>query len=238
MLSVAVCDDEVLWCCVLSNRIQEILNEMGIPCTVCQFYNGNTLLMEAEHFDILFLDILMQGLDGLKTARIFRQKSFDQILIFVSSSREYVWNAYDVEAFHYLLKPVDDRKLKAVLQRAVKKIRRHPREYLLIRRERQWQKIFLDNIRYFEIRGRMVDVHETEGVLTYYEQIRVLENRLQDKGFFRCHKSFLVNLNHVDSYNRQELLLSSGERIPIAKRRYDDFCKELLACMRTNGGIL
>lgn len=149
-----------------------------------------------------------------------------------------MWNAYDVEAFHYLLKPVDDQKLKNVLQRAVQKIKRHPREYLLIRWERQQQKVFLDNIRYFEIRSRMIDVHGTEGCFTYYEQIRVLENQLKDKGFFRCHKSFLINLNRVDSYNRQELLLDNGERIPIAKRRYDDFCQKLLTCMRTNGGIL
>ena len=238
MLSIAVCDDEVLQCCTLSNKIREILEQRNLSCTIRQFYNGNALLQEAGHFDILFLDILMQGLDGMETARIFRQSSSDQILIFISSSRDYVWNAYDVEAFHYLLKPIDDRKLAAVLLRAVQKTRKHPREYLVIRRERQQKKVFLDNIRYFEIRGRMIEVHETADRFAYYEQIRVLEDRLQGKGFFRCHKSFLVNLNYVDSYNRQELLLDNGERIPIAKRRYDDFCAELLACMRKNGGIL
>ena len=238
MLSIAVCDDEILQCCALSKRIQEILDGMNIPYTIRQFYSGSSLLREALDFDILFLDILMEGLDGMKTARIFRQKASDQILIFVSSSQKYVWNAYDVEAFHYLLKPVNDQKLKTVLQRAVQKIKRHPREYLLIRWERQQQKVFLDNIRYFEIRSRMIDVHGTEGCFSYYEQIRVLENQLKDKGFFRCHKSFLINLNRVDSYNRQELLLDNGERIPIAKRRYDDFCQKLLTCMRTNGGIL
>ena len=124
MLSIAVCDDEALQCCTLSKKIQVILEQMHIPCTVRQFYSGNALLEEAGYFDILFLDILMQGLDGMETARIFRQSSSDQILIFISSSREYVWNAYDVEAFHYLLKPVDDQKLELILQRAVQKTRK------------------------------------------------------------------------------------------------------------------
>ena len=238
MLSIAVCDDEMLQCCMLSQKIEKMLKQRNLPCTVRQFYSGDALLKEAEHFDILFLDILMQEPDGLKTARIFRRKSPDPILIFISSSREYVWNAYDVEAFHYLVKPVDGQKLESVLLRAVQKIRKQPRNYLLICRERQQEKLFLDNIRYFEIRGRMIDVHENGGCFTYYERIRFLEERLKDRGFFRCHKSFLVNLNYIDSYNRQELLLDDGERIPIAKRRYDDFCRELLACMRTNGGIL
>lgn len=238
MLSIAVCDDEMLQCCTLSKIIREILDDMKISSTIRQFYNGNALLAEAGNFDILFLDILMQEPDGLETARRLRQNSSDQILIFISSSRDYVWNAYDVEAFHYLLKPIDSRKLKSILLRAVQKTLKHPREYLIIRRERRQQKVFLDDIRYFEIRGRMIDVHEAGGCLTYYEQIRILEDRLQGKGFFRCHKSFLVNLNRVDSYSRQELLLDNGEHIPIAKRRYDDFCRELLACMRKNGGIL
>lgn len=90
MLSIAVCDDKALQCCTLSKKIQVILERMHIPCTVRQFYSGNALLEEAGYFDILFLDILMQGLDGMETARIFRQSSSDQILIFISSSREYV----------------------------------------------------------------------------------------------------------------------------------------------------
>ncbi len=238
MLSIAVCDDEMIECCNLSNKIKAILDERDIPCIIRRFFNGEALLQEYDHFDILFLDILMQGLDGMETARLFRQKASDKILIFISSSREYVWEAYDVEAFHYLVKPLEEQKLRAVLQRAVQKTATHPREYLIIRRERQHEKIFLDDIYYFEIRGRRIDVHGAGKIFTYYEQIHVLEDRLRDKGFFRCHKSYLINLNQVASYNRQEVLLDSGERIPIAKRRYDGFCQELLACMRKNGGIL
>lgn len=238
MLSIAVCDDETLQCCALSSKIQKILDDMNVPCILRRFYSGTALLQDAGQFDILILDILMQEPDGLETARILRQRSHGQILIFISSSREYVWDAYDVEAFHYLPKPVDNRKLKDVLQKAVRKAAGQTQEYMIIQRERQKQKVFLRDICYFEIRGRMIDVHKTDGCFTYYEQISALEGRLQGRGFFRCHKSFLVNLNCVDSYSRQELLLDSGERIPIARRRYDDFCRELLACMRENGGIL
>ena len=239
-VKIAICDDEKGVRDILRQKIDKHCKNSEFICQIYDLETGDGLLALPDEKipDILFLDILMQGLDGLETARRFRRQASDQILIFISSSRDYVWNAYDVEAFHYLLKPIDERKLAAVLLRAVQKTRKHPREYLVIRRERQQKKVFLDNIRYFEIRGRMIEVHETADRFAYYEQIRVLEDRLQGKGFFRCHKSFLVNLNYVDSYNRQELLLDNGERIPIAKRRYDDFCAELLACMRKNGGIL
>ena len=238
MLSIAVCDDEVIECCNMAGKIKGILEEMKIPCIIRQFRNGRELLQASESFDIVFLDIIMNDLDGMKTAQIFRKKAFDKILIFVSSSREYVFDAYDVEAFQYLLKPVDDRKLKNILQKAVLKTERHSQEFIIVSRERQKKKLFLDDIYYFEIKGRVVDVHGPEGIFTYYEQMRALENKLRDKGFFRCHKSYLINLKYVDGYNRQEVIMGNGEKIVIAKRRYEQFVREVLKTMRKNGGIL
>ncbi len=238
MLSIAVCDDEVIECCNMAKRIKEIMEEMKIPCIIHQFRSGGELLQTLENFDIVFLDIIMQDLDGMKTAQIFREKSSNKILIFVSSSREYVFEAYDVEAFQYLLKPVDGRKLKNVLQKAVHKTESRSQEFIIVSRERQRKKLFLDDIYYFEIKGRTIDVHGPEDIFTYYEQIGELENKLRDKGFFRCHKSYLVNLKYVDRYNRQEVILENGEKIVIAKRRYDEFVQEVLKVMQKNGGIL
>ncbi len=237
MLSIAVCDDEIIECCNMEKRIKKIIEEMKIPCIIRQFRSGGELLQALESFDIVFLDIMMQEMDGMKTAQLFRRKASDKILIFVSSSREYVFEAYDVEAFQYLLKPVEDRKLKSVLQKAVLKTERRSQEFIIVSSQRQKKKLFLDDIYYFEIKGRIVDAHGPEGIFTYYEQMGELENKLQDKGFFRCHKSYLVNLKYVDGYNRQEAILENGERIVIAKRRYEDFCQEVLKAMRENGGI-
>ena len=238
MLSIAVCDDEVIECCNMARKIKDILEEMKIPCIIRQFQSGRELLQTIESFDIVFLDIMMQDMDGMKTAKMFREKDFDKILIFVSSSREYVFEAYDVEAFQYLLKPVDDRKLKRVLQKAVLKTEGRSQEYIIVSRERQKKKLYLDDIYYFEIKGRIVDVHGPEGIFNYYEQIGELESKLRDKGFFRCHKSYLINLKYVDGYNRQEVILGNGEAIVIAKRRYEEFCREVLKVMRESGGIL
>ncbi len=238
MLSIAVCDDEVIECCNMAKRIKEIMEEIKMPCIIRQFQSGGELLQTLESFDVVFLDIIMRELDGMKTAQIFRERASDKILIFVSSSREYVFEAYDVEAFQYLLKPVDDRKLKSVLQKAVLKTESRLQEFIIVSRERQKKKLFLDDIYYFEIKGRMVDAHGPEGIFTYYEQMGKLENKLQDKGFFRCHKSYLVNLKYVDRYNRQEVILENGEKVVIAKRRYEQFVREVLKAMRKNGGIL
>ncbi len=238
MLSIAVCDDEVIECCNMAKRIKEVMEEMKMPCIIRQFRSGGELLEALESFDIVFLDIIMQDLDGMKTAQIFRKRASDKILIFVSSSREYVFEAYDVEAFQYLLKPVDDRKLRKVLQKAVLKTEKRSQEFIIVSRERLKKKLFLDDIYYFEIKGRVIDVHGPKGIFAYYGQIGEMENKLGDKGFFRCHKSYLVNLKYVDGYNRQEAILENGEKIVIAKRRYEEFCQKMLMIMRGNGEIL
>lgn len=232
MLSIAVCDDEIQECCRIADRIREVLEEMKISCTIRQYNSGRELLRAQEDFDIIFLDIIMRDLDGIQTAQLVRGKAYDRILIFLSSSRDYVFDAYDVEAFQYLLKPLDGHKLRKVLEAAVRKTQKQSREFILVSKGRQTRKLFLDDISYFEIRGRVIEVHGREGIFTYYEQIGILEKNLQGKGFFRCHKSYLINLKHVDSYNRQEVILDQGERVVVAKRRYDQFCMEILEYMR------
>ena len=238
MLSIAVCDDEIIECAHMAEKIRGTLDEMKVPCFVRQFNSGKKLLQSGESFDIIFLDIMMDGLDGMKTAERLRQKDFCRLLVFVSSSREYVFDAYDVEAFQYLVKPVDCEKLKRVLQKAVKKIEAVSSDFILVNRERQKQKIFLQDILYFEIRGRLIDIHKTGGVSDYYGKISVLEEELREKGFFRCHKSYLLHLKYVKGYNRQEAILENGETIPVSKRRYEEFCKALLYYMKKSGGIL
>ena len=238
MLSIAVCDDEIIACSNMAARIRNIMEQMKAPCLIHQFNSGQELLQAPERFDMVFLDIIMRDLDGMSAAQLLRTKSPDTILIFISSSREYVFDAYDVEAFQYLLKPIDVGKLRRVLQKAVSKTETHSSEYMVISIERQKKKLYLDDICYFEIRGRKIDIHKTDDILTYYEQIGILEKNLQGKGFFRCHKSYLINLRHVDTYNRQEVTLDNGEKIMIAKRRYDGFIKEILSYMRKSGGII
>lgn len=238
MLAIAVCDDELFERLRISAKIRDLAEEMRIPCSVVPFGSGKELLKSLDQFDLIFLDILMEEMDGMETARRCRELAFKKMLVFLSSSRKYVFDAYDVEAFHYLVKPVEDERLKKVLKRAAEKEKHRSQEYIVVSRERQQRKLFLDAVLYFEIRGRKIDVHEEYGIFSYYEKIGILEQQLQGKGFFRCHKSYLINLQHVDLYNRQEAILDNQEKIPIARRRYEEFCQEVLGCMRKTGGML
>lgn len=222
----------------MAEKIRGTLEEMKVPCFLRQFNSGEELLQSEEDFDIVFLDIMMDGLDGMKTAKRIRKKASCRLLVFISASRDYVFDAYDVEAFWYLVKPVEREKLKQVLKKAVLKTEAASPDFILVNKGRQKQKIFLRDILYFEIMGRLIDIHKTGGISDYYGKISILEEELREKGFFRCHKSYLVHLKYVKGYNRQEAVLDNGEKIPVSKRRYEEFCKALLSYMKKSGGIL
>lgn len=222
----------------MAEKIRGTLEEMKVPCFLRQFNSGEELLQAEENFDIVFLDIMMDGLDGMKTAKRIRKKASCRLLVFISASREYVFDAYDVEAFWYLVKPVETGKLKQVLKKAVLKTEAASPDFILVNKGRQKQKIFLRDILYFEIMGRLIVIHKTGSISDYYGKISILEEELREKGFFRCHKSYLVHLKYVKGYNRQEAVLDNGEKIPISKRRYEEFCKALLSYMKKSGGIL
>ncbi len=237
MLTIAVCDDDIRECLYFSRQVQTVLDKLNVPCMIKQYNSGKELLQATEEFDIIFLDIIMNGMDGMRTAELFRQKFSDKILIFISSSRQYVFDAFAVEAFEYLVKPVDEQKLKRVIQRCISKVDKKSDNFIIIAKDHSTRKLFLDEIRYFEIHGRLIEAHGKNPTFSWYEQIGTLETMLSDKNFFRCHKSYLINLKYVDVYNRQEATLDNGEKILIAKRRYESFCTAILQYMRKNGGL-
>ena len=106
-LNIAICDDEQ----IIREQIKELI-EKEIPGVCTGLYEtGDALLAAGKQFDIVFLDIQMEGTDGIETAKRLRQRDEDTILIFITGIREYVFQAFDVAAFHYLLKPIDSLPL-------------------------------------------------------------------------------------------------------------------------------
>lgn len=116
-VKIAICDDEKALCETLQQKIEILCKNSGVVCQISAFDSGDKLLaLPAEKVpDILFLDIQMPGKNGMQTAKELRNKNRNMILIFVTALSEYVYEAFDVNAFHYLVKPFDDEKLRGVL---------------------------------------------------------------------------------------------------------------------------
>lgn len=238
MLSIAVCDDIILECTQLAKQIRHIAKLTGCEVILQEFYSGEELLKSKESFDILFLDIKMPGLDGMELARLLRRREETCLLIFVTAVSEYVFEAYDVEAFAYLVKPITDEQLQKVLARGTEKLRRASAEFLLVSSKHAIHKIPLQDIVYIEAMGRIVKIRTLRDTVETYEQIGLMEKRLCEKGFFRCHKGYLINLKYVDTFDKTQIYMETKDSVLLAKRRYEDFTRSFMNYMKKEGGFV
>ena len=236
MIEIAICDDET----IVRERIADLINKQGADCRIDNFGTGNELLTAEKHFDMIFLDIQMDGKSGIETARAIREYDRKAVLVFVTAMKEYVFEAFDVAAFHYLLKPIEDKKFTEVFDNAVKEIQEQKRAkkaeipILLVKAKNRRHMLKHSEIIFIENRANKVEIHTTRDVLEVYYSMSKLECELGG-GFYRCHRGYLVNMEHITEYSKDAINMSNGERVYMAKDKYLEFVKEYMRYLGDGG---
>lgn len=231
MLQIAVCDDDRSMGEYLKQLIiYRLSKESNYKISV--FSSGKELLDAGVNFDIFFLDIELKDINGIDMARRLRQES-GAVIVFVTALKEYVFDAFDVQAFQYLLKPIDEKKFFQVLDKAMIECRTMKQtEPLVIRVNGAYRNIQKNKIQYVENEGRKVALHlKDEQQIVYYAKMGELETLL-GKQFFRCHRGYLVNLSEVQSYDIGNIQLKNGENILMAKQKYSEFVMAYMEFLR------
>lgn len=244
-MNVAVVDDEK----IIREHLQNLIERCRPDCRTEGFASGEELLAARKQFEIVFLDIRMDGLDGMETAKKLRERSKDglqekTVLIFVTGIREYALEAFDVAAFHYLLKPVEEKKLSEVLERAVREVekRKGCRQGQLVFKTRN-RSVTLqpEQILYLENRGRKLVIHTAgtagDKAIEIYAAMGGLEEQLGGS-FYRCHRGYLVNMAYISEYDSESITLSNGETVYLAKGRYHGFVKAYMYYLKNGGRVL
>lgn len=235
-MRIAICDDEKNIRELIANKVVKQYPDAEIIF----FQSGEELLLVDESIDILFLDIQMSGIDGMETARELRKKDKSVILIFVTAVEEYVFQAFDVGAFNYIVKPIDDGKFSDVLHRAVDEWssqninEKEPAErYVLINNSGVHTKVILDEIVYAEVFNRKVVIHKLDGEIEYYGKMSDLESLAGDS-FFRPHRAYLINFKYVEKYDATTIYLERGT-VLMAKQNYPEFVKKYMKYIQKRG---
>ena len=235
MVKIAICDDEKN----IRIYLSALVRKQGIECEITEYATAGDYLASGVEYDILFLDIELecpeQNMDGMKMARQIRsmEGTKQPIIIFVTGYEKYVYDAFDVGAFQYLLKPVDEQKFADVFRRAAEQAAtsaEQDKKVLMIQYGSTGKTIPLSDIYYMESQNHKIAVHMKDGVLEYYAKMSDLEEELQGQ-FCRVHKGYLINLSYVDEYNKTEVTLTNGDKLLISKYKYEDFVKAYLRFM-------
>ena len=236
MIKFAVCDDEPRMVQELAGRLADYMKENSMAAySVSGIPNGRALLEDGGSYDVIFLDIQMEQPDGMETARLLRRRGDHSLLVFVTVLKELVFDAFQVEAYDYLLKPLDSARFHQTMDRVLRSLEQRASEDIVIQRGTGCEVVLLSDIVYCEVLGRKIYLHKSDGTVSdYYDKLEDLERRV-DGRFFKCHRSYLVNLDYVRGCQDGQVLLSQGERIPASRLRERDLTQALLRHMKERG---
>lgn len=220
-VNIAVCDDESTETAYLASMVRTWAKERGIDIRIADFGSAEQFLFTYEEhktFDILLLDVQMADMDGITLARRIRKEDENVQIIFITGYMDYITDGYEVEALHYLLKPVIREKLFAVLNRAIEKLKKNEKT-LTLNLTDQTIRLPLREIMYLEVYRNYVTLHAKENY-TLKTSLSETEKRL-DESFFRVSRSFIVNVSYIRKVAKTEIILSNGESIPLPRGLYD-----------------
>lgn len=232
-LKIAICDDDLLYGHHTLDEVKQILEINHVEHSLSLFQSGKHLL-GAGFFDMIILDIEMDGLSGIETAEKLREENHSSRIIFLTSHKKYVFSAFDVSATHYLLKPLDTQKLEKALMKIAKELTAETQYCYTVKCGTQVHRVPFAQIMYVEIFGRNIILYTTQEVLTFNGRLEELE-KVFPKQFFRCHKSYLVNLSFVRKYDKELALLQNKKTVPIARRKFTEFGTAFLAFLQEEG---
>lgn len=225
-MKIAICDDEPTFINATCDLLQEWATMHSLPLTLYRFTNGDDLLAAHHQYcmDLILLDVVMPLLNGIDTARELRQKDTSVHLIFLTSSREFAAESYDVNAFYYLLKPVAREKLFSVLDRFLENWK-SSEDTFLAQTALGFYRIPMNDVEYLEAQNKQVRVYFSNGT---YTDIRELFSHCEeifspDKGFFKCHRSYIVHLSHIAQFTKTSIVTNQHMTIPISRNSYAAF---------------
>ena len=220
-MRLAYCDDEEIQLEYMQRLAEQWAEQAGVSLTYYAYKSAEELLFENAEgypFDLLILDIDMQGMDGMALARKIRERDAKIPILFLTNKREYVFEGYEVQALRYLLKPMSEEKLFPLLNEVYMAAREEVQS-LIVSTEGEHCKIAVSDILYLEADGHYVRIHTVKRDYVVKKAFTELAEVLAD-GFVATHRSYLVHLLSVERVQRTECVLSDGSSIPVSRNSY------------------
>lgn len=222
LVNIVICENDKNDQEFVKAKVIEILDDLNIEYEIKVYNSGDDLLEGYDKYtDIILLDIQMDGLDGMETARKIREFDDNVEIIFITSFVEYALEGYEVNAYRYLLKPVKDENLMTSLINCLND-RNFVKRSIVIKEGDTRIKISLKDIMYIEVQGNDITVHTLKDTYRTKGTMSNFETEINSNMFVRCHKSYLVNLEYIKSIKRYTSILVNDEEVPLSRNKYKE----------------
>lgn len=219
-MKICICDDDQIFHKEIKKFLLPFFNDLNSP-VIIDCYSGEELISvitSSNNIDIIFLDIEMGKMNGIEAAEKTRRFSPNTIVIFVSNHRNYVFDAFKCEALHYILKPITQTDFDDVFNRALNKYRLH-NQHFPIKWNHTRSNPKISEILYMESYKRRLLVHTTQKTYDHMGKLTDAYEQLKAHGFIMVHQSFIVNMQYIQSFSKEEIILSDGQAVMVSVRK-------------------
>lgn len=220
-VKIAICDDDSLDREYIIGFLKKWSDERKIILQIVAFASAEQFLFqyaEEKDYDLLILDIEMGAMDGVTLAKMIRAKNEQIQILFITGYPDFMSYGYDVDAIHYLLKPVEYEKVSRVFDKVVRNLEQNE-EVLFLQLNHEMARFVLSEINYIEVLAHSCTIHTIHGDFATKTSITELEKRLGN-GFIRTHRSYLVNLEKVKRITKTDVVLDDETKVMLSRRNY------------------
>ena len=240
-MKIAIIEDEQIHIDFLEECLRAWSDKNGIPVDISAFPSAESFLFiweEARDFDILFVDIQMKAMNGMEMAKKVRQKDENIAIVFTTGITDYMAAGYEVEAMHYLIKPVSREKIAQCMDKLV---RRHREDvFVAVHGKEEVTKLPVERITFVEAQGHgcVAEIYKKTGEtirIEITESITEMEKLLSPYGFFRCHRSYLCRTGSIHQIGRTDITLDNGSVIPVSRRMYGQINQAFIRYFQRSG---
>ena len=228
MIHIAICDDEKDFVAHLTGLLNQYAAETGVEIKVTAYYDGMELIEKYDTtIDLIFLDIQMRLVNGLRAAERIRQMDEKVGIIFLTTLTQYGLEGYKYQATNYIIKPIRYARLKEEMKQWLERHRQDDSPFIVVANDAGKFKVFLKSLRFIETFNRNLLLHTDQENIICYKKMKELETELVQHGFVRCHSGYLVNLFYVKRIEKLDIILTTGERVPISQPKRKEFMERL-----------
>lgn len=228
MINIVICEDELEQRNIIKKYINDIFKGISAKFELLEFESAEEFLLnkiEFKNVDIFILDIKMNGMSGMDLARLIREKDDISEIIFVTSLVDYIQEGYTVRAYRYLLKPINYEELKNHLLSCINDINKKKDNFIMIENKGIVHKVPINEIMYIEVAKKELTIYAKENSYKTKSSMDKVEKELEKFDFYRCHKSYLVNMKYIETIDKNEIIINCN-KIPVSKHRISDFKKK------------
>ena len=218
---IGICDDEIDVCASIETMIEGYAIKTGEQFYMDVFYSGESLLRQFEQgimYDLIFLDIEMPGISGIDLGSMLRVKYQNELtkIVYMSWMSQYALDLFQVRPLDFLVKPFTKERVIANIDKA-QELLTNQTQFFIYKIEKNFHKLPVYQIRYFKSDNRLIVIHSTEGDISFYDKLEKVEDRLDNTYFWRIHKSYIVNYQHISVFEYKRIYLDDGTELPISQ---------------------